>query len=205
VERSPIWGGKKDSLNLYWQTLKRSPSLALHATLYSWAASLFSYGFVLDLGCEYGFGSMIIEYSNPGLVAVGIDFDQSSLITSQGLIAFRDSPLVCGRAEFTPFRDSSFSGICAINLLHLVDNVIGVLSEIKRLLKPSGIAVIANTQATCGEVMETKDNTYFIKYINQVFEKVNIVDMIHGQPPGLDRQSFPLQEGGANWVVVTEK
>src|SRR5512139_1437855 len=70
----------------FWETLYDSERLALHAAMYTWPAARVPRGWVLDVGCEYGFGSVLINAANPALRVIGLDPDMPALNYSRDML-----------------------------------------------------------------------------------------------------------------------
>jgi SAM-dependent methyltransferase len=124
------------------QTITDSENQALHMAIYAWGAKAISSGWVLDLGSEYGFGSSIIAEANSRLRILSIDIDFPALQISKDLHKSKHLIHVNASAGMLPVPDDSICGIFLVSLLHLVDQPSVVLSEVARILKPGGIAVI---------------------------------------------------------------
>lgn len=91
---------------------------------------------ILDVGC--GTGRNLLELQRLGQ-SVGIDIEQRPLAytRSRGL-----NDLVQASADRLPFHDETFEIVTMLDLLeHLDDDVAGA-SEVYRVLKPGGVAVI---------------------------------------------------------------
>lgn len=110
---------------------------------------------VLDLGCGPGIETK--KLVNKGLIVSGLDLSDKLLE-----IARKNNPTV----EFTegdmrrlPYADGQFDGVFAkASLLHIPkSDILEVLSEISRVLKPKGVFHAAVKQGE-GEKEETEDD-----------------------------------------------
>lgn len=101
---------------------------------------------VLDLGCGAGRDSSYL--SGQGFFVVGLDLAESGLAIAKQQRK-DEAHWVNADARQLPFRNASFEGIFCFGLLHEFtseareDDVRGVMSEIHRALKPSGVLVLA--------------------------------------------------------------
>jgi SAM-dependent methyltransferase len=92
---------------------------------------------VLDLGCGTGYTLTRL----PSTVrAVGLDYSETAL----GLSSRRDSGASLVRADATrlPFRAGSFDAVLALDVLEHLDADGRAAAEIRRILKPSGVAIV---------------------------------------------------------------
>lgn len=104
---------------------------AILSLLPSWATTL------LDVAC--GTGSVTAHLSRPGLTAYGAD-------ASPGMARYASSRLpgrvIVADCRRLPYPDGSFDAVTAVWLLHLIDDVDGMLAEAARVLRPGGTAII---------------------------------------------------------------
>jgi ubiquinone/menaquinone biosynthesis C-methylase UbiE len=194
-------------LSKFWQTLHGTERLALHAAIYTWTAAQLRPGWVLDLGCEYGFGSLLMAEANPGLQVLGADLDLAMLGYSEGL-SFKDGfPWVNAGAHELPVASSSLAGVCLMNLLHLVESPDLVLSEVWRVLKPGGLAVLSIPRPASGETAQ--DTSLCIEWldalINVLFSEVTYPVKICGQLPSFPPQTFQLGQQASVWLACCHK
>ncbi len=102
---------------------------------------------VLDVGCGDGVLSVLIALWNPKQKVIAMD------ISAEGVQRAREAALVhgvadritfvVGDAERLPFKDGSMPSVVSSHVLeHLPDFDLGV-SEIRRVLSPGGVGVIA--------------------------------------------------------------
>ena len=91
---------------------------------------------ILDVGCGTGGSSLVLsEFGR----AVGIDAKHSSFAISM------DRPYahrVVGSGEVLPFGDDKFDVVAALDVLEHLDDDVAAATEIRRVIKPGGTAVI---------------------------------------------------------------
>jgi len=104
---------------------------------------------ILDLGC--GTGRDSIHLAKNGSHVIGLDAAHSGLLLAQKRIVALESriSLVESDSRVLPFPDMFFDGVYCFGLLHefvdesTKDDVNRTLKEIRRVLKPTGMAVVA--------------------------------------------------------------
>lgn len=113
---------------------------------------------VLDLAC--GSGPSVLAWAERGYCVTGLDFDHALLLAgrtrvSRGAYPQPGVPTVpvphwnCGDAARLPYREGSFDVVFCNSLLEHVPNWHAVLSEMARVLRPGGVAVVYTTNRTC--------------------------------------------------------
>lgn len=194
-------------LSNYWAFLHDTQHLALHATIYTWAAAQTPSGCVLDLGCEYGFGSLLVTQTNPGLKVQGMDLDLASIQYTQNLPFGTRVPRINADAHNLPVAAESFSGIYLINILHLVREPGRVLAEVKRGLITGGIAVISIPLKNPGESRSTGSelSQELELELKAQFALVTYPQEIYGKIPSFPPQSFPLDQQRSVWIALCRK
>ena len=195
------------SLSKFWKALHDSSYLTLHAIIYTWAAEQILPGWVLDLGCEYGLGSLLIFKTNPKLQVLGIDLDFPALRYSHDMLYMGRIPRINASAFTLPFASESFSGICMINLLHLVEDTSIVLYEVKRVLKSGGVAILSIPQEESSQIGQSRFS--FIKQleieISSIFQEIIYPNEIYGKLPSLPSQTFRLERKALVWIALCRK
>ncbi len=92
---------------------------------------------LLDLGIGTGLAS--INFAKSGLKVVGIDASSEMLHACRSK-SFVNQLLLHDIADFPiPFDDSSFDHVISCGVLHFFGNLDGIFSEVKRLIRKSGI------------------------------------------------------------------
>jgi len=91
----------------------------------------------LDVGCGPGLLPALLAQRGCQAFAVDLDLESLQSRLQPGLAAQAD-------ALFLPFPDKTFDLVTASNLLFFLPNAVGVLVEMKRLLRPGGQAATLN-------------------------------------------------------------
>lgn len=97
-------------------------------------------GLWLDLGCGTGWIYEVVQLRGYHRRVVGIDIALGMLRHAQR----KQMPAVLGQAEKLPFDDACFDGVLAKGVLHHVSDMASAVAEIARVLKPGGVAVLAD-------------------------------------------------------------
>ena len=94
---------------------------------------------ILDLGCGKGrFASRLAE---DGARVVGLDLSAAMLAEGKGFGRIR------GTGRRLPFYDQTFDAVIAVEVFEALAEVDDVLHEVKRVLRPGGIAAIIDKNA----------------------------------------------------------
>ena len=101
-------------------------------------AGLGAAGPVLDFGC--GRGYWLDHMTTKGLVPVGIEPDPNR-VREAAVYA----PAVVGEGGRLPFADASFGLVWCIHVLHHLDDAAAALVEVRRVLRPGGHVILAET------------------------------------------------------------
>ena len=100
---------------------------------------------ILDIGC--GPGEMAAKLMECGYDVWGIDIAEPMVRHAQercGVDQFRVADM-----EHLPFPDASFDGIVCLGVIEYLEADRAALSEMRRVLKPAGVALIATPSAAC--------------------------------------------------------
>ena len=126
----------------YWDKIQQRPDLMMHASIYQWAAKKFQPGWVIDLGSEIGIGVALMESVNGEIELLACDIDLVSLKTSTEQGDRNTNKRIQADGAFLPMRSNTLSGLCMVNIIHLVEDPEKILTECYRVLKPGSQAVI---------------------------------------------------------------
>ena len=95
-------------------------------------------GPALDLGC--GRGLWMERLGRRGMTVVGVERE-----LDRAARAARYGPVVSGDAGDVPFPDASMGVVWCTHVLHHLPDPRGVLAEIRRVLRPGGALLLAET------------------------------------------------------------
>jgi ubiquinone/menaquinone biosynthesis C-methylase UbiE len=102
-------------------------------------------GTVLDIGC--GTGHTVLAMVQQGYEAIGIDLSLQMVEQSRSLIATRaagsKARFEVGDVERMPLDDACADAVVALGLIEYLDDDRKLIGEIRRVLRPGGVAVIA--------------------------------------------------------------
>lgn len=126
---------------LVLQDKARGFEFARHIFAYEYAASLAKGLSVLDLGCSEGYGSSLLA-GTAGSVT-GLDRSAAAITNAAAAHTAPNLRFVRADALSTGMPSSSFDLICAFQIIEHFSDPAAFLTEIKRLLKPGGRAVIS--------------------------------------------------------------
>lgn len=100
-------------------------------------------GRVLDMGC--GAGPVLAELRAAGWRCCGLDAAPDMLVQARERLnaaGLPDDDLHEGDCRATPFPDASFDAVLCLGVISYVEGYAPVLSEIRRLLRPGGLAIV---------------------------------------------------------------
>lgn len=97
---------------------------------------------VLEVGC--GTGTDLIQFARGGAKVTGVDFTPRSIeITRRRFEVYGlEADLLVGDAECLAFPDATFDLVYSFGVLHHTPNTNRAISEIHRVLRPGGTAII---------------------------------------------------------------
>lgn len=96
----------------------------------------------MDLGSEMGIGVALMESVNLEIELLACDIDLFSLKTSPDNVERNANKRIQSDGAFLPLRSNTLSGLCMVNIIHLVEDPEKILTECYRVLKPGSQAVI---------------------------------------------------------------
>jgi SAM-dependent methyltransferase len=95
-------------------------------------------GPVLDLGC--GRGYWMEHLARRGIAAVGVEHDRT-----RAVVAARFGPVAAGDGARLPLADASVGLVWCLHVLHHLPDPARVLAEVRRVLRPGGVLVMAES------------------------------------------------------------
>lgn len=107
------------------------------------SARRYANGAVLEVGC--GAGWEAVRWARAGMQVTGIDLSEAALaLAAKNLEHNRvTASLRWGNAEQLPFPDDSFDVVASLGVLHQTESTQRAVSEIHRVLKPGGRAMVS--------------------------------------------------------------
>jgi SAM-dependent methyltransferase len=131
-----------------------NPTWQRHVAAYEASASFLGPGRVLDLGCGVGH-----SYERLGpRETVGVDLDAAAL-------AGQARETVVADMRALPFAAGSFGSVVAVHSIEHVAEADRVLSEVRRVLEPAGVAVfVTPNRLTFGRPDEIIDPYHHVEY-----------------------------------------
>jgi len=94
---------------------------------------------IVDLGCSSGYLLEELRAAHPGATLLGIDLVESGLRRAHAAVP--DAALLQADAGSLPLVDSTIELVVSANLLEHVEDDVGVLREVARILRPGGRAI----------------------------------------------------------------
>lgn len=108
------------------------------------------HGVILDLGCGFGALSFLVARFRPDIHIFGVDIlfkpQEENLLMANKLEA--KIQFIVGDANYIPFKDDYFDCVLCQTLFIHLENAMPALNEIRRVLKPNGIAMFAEYSRT---------------------------------------------------------
>lgn len=147
-------------------------NLSRHLAVYEFAKQFTIDKLVLDNGCGSGYGTYLI--SKHAKQTIGIDISEESVEYAK--TKFKNTNLqylAMDSIDLKNFKDNLFDVVLSIMVVEHINNYNTYLREIKRVLKPEGILILATNNK---EVMSPKESGFhFHKYEFNPEELKNIL------------------------------
>lgn len=105
-------------------------------------------GSVLDLGCGGGWALAVLAKAYPGAHLTGYDLDQHALSIARTRLAEIDADADLECRDAANLSEATFDLIIAIDTIHDLGDPSGTLAAAAAALRPAGIFVMAETEAT---------------------------------------------------------
>jgi ubiquinone/menaquinone biosynthesis C-methylase UbiE len=117
------------------------------------AARGFAGGRILDAGCGAGATLLILARSFPEAELVGVDLSDPLLTLARDSVG---GTALEGQVRFQkvdvqdlPYPDASFDVVLSAFMAHLVQDPVGMLDELERVLAPLGVLFMVDLRRSC--------------------------------------------------------
>ncbi|MDX6738778.1 class I SAM-dependent methyltransferase [Actinocorallia sp. A-T 12471] len=120
-------------------------------------------GRVLDLGCGTGWSTIALAEAFPEAFVQGVDLDQASVEEAKGNAAERGLSgrvaFACADAAAFEAEEDRYDLVCVFEALHDMADPVGVLRQVRALLKPGGSVLVgdervAESYSAPGDLLE---------------------------------------------------
>ncbi|MBK5232562.1 MAG: class I SAM-dependent methyltransferase [Thermoleophilia bacterium] len=139
-----------------------NPTWQRHVAAYALAEPEFGPERVLDLGCGVGHSYHLLEPRE----TIGVDIDP-------GVLEGQERPTEVADMRDLPFTDGEFDSVLSVHSLEHVPNPEVALTEVARVLDPTGTAVfITPNRLTFGRPDEIIDPFHFIEFDPEELRKL---------------------------------
>lgn len=166
---------------------------------------------VLDVGCGTGYESAMV--ATPNREVVGIDTSDEAVEWARTMYRDENASFLTMPATELRFPDDSFDAVCSVQSIEHFDDVEVFLSEVVRILRPSGVLAVATpnrlTYSPDGSINPFHTKEYDARELDQLlagsFEEVEVT----GLHAGLDLALAPgvtdhFKEYGARVEALRE-
>jgi ubiquinone/menaquinone biosynthesis C-methylase UbiE/predicted nucleic acid-binding Zn-ribbon protein len=132
-----------------------------HLHRYYFAGALVAGRAVLDVACGEGYGSDILARSAASVV--GVDIAEEAVGHARVRYGSDNLSFVTASAAALPFADASFDVVVSFETIEHHDQHEAMMSEIRRVLRPSGLLVISSPNKLHYSVEPDYHNPYHVK------------------------------------------
>jgi ubiquinone/menaquinone biosynthesis C-methylase UbiE len=133
---------------------------------------------VLEIGMGNGFFVKDILSNDPSIQYTGCDFSELMIEQAQKLnecyIQQGQAQFVLGEADELPFDNESFNKVFTVNTLYFWIHPATVLAQIKKVLKPGGLFIIAIRPKHTMELLP------FVKYGFTLYSRDELTNLLAG-------------------------
>ena len=114
---------------------------ARHVFAYEFAAALAEGKEVLDMGCGEGYGAALM--AGRAAAAAGVDVSEEAVRNASAAHGAKNLRYIRADATATGLPAASFDVVCAFQVIEHFTDPAPLLTEMARLLRPNGLAIIS--------------------------------------------------------------
>jgi len=117
----------------------------------------------LDIGC--GDGVLVYRLSQLGYSVAGVDMSEEGILHARNKLKMKGwNPILENTSVYDlPFENESQDFITLVEVIEHLDNPVGALREISRVLKPGGIFICTTPQRRPGQPSDQVRDPYHVK------------------------------------------
>jgi SAM-dependent methyltransferase len=131
--------------------------------LSNWVTQLPVDGLILEIGC--GLGAWIEMISQHGRRVVGLDIDKQACSIASAQIGSECAGIVLYAGGALPFRENSFEGVYAHEVIEHVDDDKGFIAEAYRVLKDGGSLILTTPNGNREPIDKRKHRAHVRHYL----------------------------------------
>jgi ubiquinone/menaquinone biosynthesis C-methylase UbiE len=128
---------------------------------------------VLDLGTGPAVSIVAMHAARPDARFVGLDVSAGMLVQAQRRLrreagtrpALAETPLVRADAAALPFANASFEAVTGHSFLYLLDDPVATLREVRRVLRPGGLAIFMEPHDAPANVASLLRQARHVRYM----------------------------------------
>ncbi len=163
---------------------------------------------VLDAACGEGYGSYLLAARANEVT--GVDVAEKAVAHAKSRYVAQNLEFVEADCCSTPFGNNSFDCIVSFETLEHLENQRALLTEFRRLLKPSGFLIISSPDKAVYTDKMGNDNPFhvselyrseFERLLAEYFPTVRLL----GQKLGFHSMIWPLQPSGSKQFLLQQE
>lgn len=145
---------------------------------------------VLDLGCAAGYGSNYLAANAKATHITGVDVSKEAIEYAGNKFQSSKLKFQIASAETLPFRNGDFDVVVSLEVIEHVENYQKYLSELTRVLKPGGTAIISTPNKALSSpnlkypLMASHVKEFYIEELENELKKCFKSVKLFGESPG---------------------
>ncbi len=135
--------------------------MAEHLARYRFSCQFTQDKSVLDLACGSGYGAASLKENSRQVVA--IDLSEQAVAYAKSHFHREGIHFLVGDATCLPFPDARFDVVVAFEIIEHIEKDAEFLREVKRILKPEGLAILSTPNRVFSREQEIAENPFHIR------------------------------------------
>lgn len=132
-----------------------------HLSRYHFANQFTQDCHTLDLACGSGYGAAILSSHAPRVTA--IDLSEPAVRYGKGKFYRDNIHFLVGNGENLPVADGCFDLVVAFEIIEHLQHPEKLLAEIRRVLRPEGMAILSTPNRLVSEEIQSEKNPYHVR------------------------------------------